>query len=273
MFKLGFSSLACPHYTVDQFIELAAANGFDGVELRFVRGQVDLTALPEFSDSQLAATRRRFEDAGLEVPIVDTSVRLNKLDDATRNAQFAAARANAKIAAEHAAKSIRDNGGPIPPDQDRAETLDAIAAGLRQVAEEVADFGVTAVIESHDDFSTSASLLDLFERGAGDALMVLWDTLHTFRHGERPAETWALLGDRVRHVHMKDSYHADATGFDFAPTGEGIIPLDEIIAVLKDNGYSEYVNFEWEKAWHPEIEDGAVTVPQFARYMASRRQP
>ena len=73
--------------------------------------------------------------------------------------------------------------------------------------------------------STSASVADLYARGASDRLGVLWDTLHTHRHGESADETWAALGPRIRHVHVKDSYKADRNGFVFALTGEGSVPV------------------------------------------------
>ena len=33
------------------------------------------------------------------------------------------------------------------------------------------------------------------------------------------------------------------------------------------NGYKGYYCFEWEKAWHPEIEDPDVAFPQYADVM------
>lgn len=268
MFQLGFSSLACPDYDLDQLIDLATRNGYAGVELRFVRGEVDLTKLEEFSPAKIGETRQRFADAGLTVACIDTSVRQNSLDETTRAAEQENARANVRIAVGLGAKYVRVFGGPIPADQDREKTLDAIASGLGVIADEAAGSGVTAVLESHDDFSTSGSILDLYRRGASEKLQVLWDALHTHRHGESPEYTWSQIGHLVRHVHVKDSYVATPEGFDFAPTGEGTVPLADIIGVLKRNGYSGFVDFEWEKAWHPEIADAEVAVPLFARYMA-----
>ena len=43
-------------------------------------------------------------------------------------------------------------------------------------------------------------------------LGVLWDTLHTHRHGESAEYTWAQLGDRIRLVHVKDSVTATPQG-------------------------------------------------------------
>ena len=37
--------------------------------------------------------------------------------------------------------------------------------------------------------------------------------------------------------------------------------------VLKAAGYKGYYGFEWEKAWHPEIEEPEVALPQYAEMM------
>ena len=90
MFKLGFSTIGCPDYTVDQVVALAKDNGYAGIEIRFLRGTVDLLSLPELSPQGLPDTRRRFADAGIDVVSIGTSVRMNSLDlkRATRRANW-----------------------------------------------------------------------------------------------------------------------------------------------------------------------------------------
>jgi sugar phosphate isomerase/epimerase len=268
MIKFGFSTIGCPSYTVDQVIELAQENAFSGVEIRFIRNEVDLTKLEEFSPSHIAETRRRFDDGGIEVVCIDTSVRLTSLDAAERRAQRDLAQINCDIAEGLGAKYLRVFGGPIPTSQDREESIKGIAEGLSVVAEETYARGVMSLLETHDDFCTSASVMDLFSHGVSDHLGVLWDTLHSFRHGETPDQTYAALGERIKHVHVKDSTVATPEGFDFALTGAGIVPIPGIIETLKRAGYDGYVDFEWEKAWHPEIAEPEIAIPHFARYLA-----
>lgn len=269
LFPLAFSTLGCPNYDAGEVIALAQASGFAGVEIRHLRGTVDLPSLPEFSTALIGETRKRFDDAGVAVVGINSGVRMTSLDPQERRRQLASARANAAIAQGLGAGFLRVFGGPIPKDQDREQTLDAIALGLAEVAELTAAHGVTAVLETHDDFSTSASIQDLYARGAGDQLAVLWDTLHSYRHGETGDFTWSRLGDRIRHVHLKDARTATADGFDFALTGEGSIPIGSFLETLRRGGYGGYVSFEWEKAWHPEIEAPEIAIPHFARFMAA----
>jgi hypothetical protein len=41
----------------------------------------------------------------------------------------------------------------------------------------------------------------------------------------------------------------------------------EAVNVLVRNGYKGYYGFEWEKAWHPEIDEPEVAFPHFAETM------
>jgi len=271
MFKLGFSTIGCPDYGIDQVIALARANRFSGIEIRHLRGTVDLPSLAEFSSpAGLSDTRRRFDDAGIEVVGINTGVRMNSLDVATREKNMTAARNNLAIAEALGARYLRLFGGPIPPEQDREKTLDAIAAGLGRIADMTMPSGVQSLIETHDDFCKAPSVLDLYKRGASKNLGVLWDTLHSYRHGETGAQSWSKLGDRIRLVHVKDAYKATPTAFDFALTGEGSVPIMSFVDVLRRNNYNGYVNFEWEKGWHREIAEPEVAIPHFAKFMAAR---
>jgi len=113
-------------------------------------------------------------------------------------------------------------------------------------------------------------MLDLYKRGASKNLGVLWDTLHSYRHGETAVQSWSALGDRIKLVHVKDAYKATPTAFDFALTGEGTVPIMSFVDVLRRNNYNGYVNFEWEKGWHREIAEPEVAIPHFAKFMAAR---
>lgn len=270
MIKYGFSTIGCPNYDIPQVIELAKANGFEGIEIRFLRGTVDLLSLAEFT-TDLADTRRRFDDAGIKVVGINTGVRMVSLDPAVRKQQLAAAQAQLEIAQALGADYLRLFGGPIPPEQDREQTLDAVAQGLGQIADLTHAGGVQSLIETHDSFCKADTILDLFRRGASDKLGVLWDTLHSYRHGDSGEESWSKLGDRVRLVHVKDAYTATPEKFDFALTGEGNVPVKGFLDLLEREGYDGYVNFEWEKGWHPEIAEPDVAIPHFARYVTDRK--
>ena len=270
MITYGFSTIGCPNHDIAQVVALARSTGLSAIEIRFLRGTVELSTLEEFTTG-LGETRRQFDDAGIKVVGINTGVRMVSLDPEVRRQQMDAARANLAIAQGLGADYLRVFGGPIPPGQEREQTLDAIAEGLTDVAELTHAGGVQSLIETHDAFCRADSVLDLYRRGASDKLGVLWDTLHSYRHGESGEESWHKLGDRIKLVHVKDAYTATPEKFDFALTGEGNVPVGSFLDLLERENYDGYVNFEWEKGWHPEIAEPEVAMPHFARYIAARK--
>ena len=49
--------------------------------------------------------------------------------------------------------------------------------------------------------------------------------------------------------------------------GSGEVPVKEQVKVLAKAGYKGYYCLEWEKKWHPEIEEPEVAFPQYATAM------
>jgi hypothetical protein len=48
-------------------------------------------------------------------------------------------------------------------------------------------------------------------------------------------------------------------------TGAGTVPVRDQVRLLNAAGYKGYYGFEWEKGWHPEIEEPEVAFPHFVR--------
>ena len=49
--------------------------------------------------------------------------------------------------------------------------------------------------------------------------------------------------------------------------GEGEVPAREIVRLLVAEGYQGYLSAEWEKKWHPEIEEPEIAIPQHAQVL------
>jgi sugar phosphate isomerase/epimerase len=65
-------------------------------------------------------------------------------------------------------------------------------------------------------------------------------------------------------VHVKDSRPAGAAR-RYVLTGDGDVPVRRQFDTLARLGYRGYDSFEWEKRWHPEIEEPEVALAHFAR--------
>ena len=86
-----------------------------------------------------------------------------------------------------------------------------------------------------------------------------------------PADTWAKIGKWARHTHLKDSVPG-ASGKPedrkYVLLGTGQVPVKEQVKVMAAAGYKGLYCFEWEKKWHPEIEEPEVAFPDYAKKMA-----
>jgi glucosamine-6-phosphate deaminase len=271
--KLSFSTLGSPSWGLERVLDVAGREGYDGVELRFLENDDALWARPELSGSRLGETRRRLQDAGLVVSCVDTRSFFHDPEPAARARALDEASRSLELAARLGAPGIRVFGDRVQPGADLAATRGWIAEAMQALAEAGARTGVEAWIESHGDFARAADTLSILELVPSRAAGVVWDPANAFEAGEAPAEGPRVLGERIRHVHLKDLARARAAegGTAWKPVlvGEGEFPAADVLALLHHAGYDGFVSFEWEKRWHPQIEEPEVALPRFARWAAS----
>jgi sugar phosphate isomerase/epimerase len=267
-YPIAFSTLGCPAWSWKTILEQADRLGYAALELRGVAGEMDLTKVPELSGSALAATKKDLAALGLVVSDLGASARMHEKDPAARQAQFDEGRRFIDLAHAMQVKYVRMFGDKVPEGEAREDVIRRVVDGFRQMAAHAEAAGVTVLMESHGDFTTSKDLVAI-ERGVGaKGFAILWDAHHTFVAGqEQPADTYAAIGPFVRHTHLKDS---KAAGADrrYVLTGTGEVPVKAQVAVLAKAGYTGYYCYEWEKKWHPEIEEPEVAFPHFARTMA-----
>lgn len=260
MYRLAYTTLACPDWTWEQILDRTAEYGYQGIELRGIEGEMDLTNARPFTAANLTATQRELAERGLPVCCLDTSVRLHDLDT---EKNLDEGRRHIELAAELHSPYIRVFGDKIPPDEPREKVIQRVVSGLMALAHHAEGTGVQVLIESHGDFSRSEDLAEVLEQAQHPQSGVLWDVHHPFRfHGEPVAQTYNRLRDRIRHTHLKDS-RATADGPRYCIVGQGDVPLDEVLRLLHDDGYNGWLSFEWEKKWHPEIEAPEVALPAY----------
>jgi sugar phosphate isomerase/epimerase len=80
--------------------------------------------------------------------------------------------------------------------------------------------------------------------------------------GETPAEVYANLGSRLLLAQVKDARPAPDGEWRLVLLGAGEVPVSEMLRLLTAGGYPHWISVEWEKRWHPEIEDPEVALPQ-----------
>jgi sugar phosphate isomerase/epimerase len=263
-FPIAFSTLGCPKWPWSRVLEQASALGYQAIELRGIEGEMDLTKRPEFAPGRIAQSIADLKALGLTISDLGASARMHEADPKVRAAQLDEGKRFVDLAHALGVPYVRVFGDRVPQGETKAATIPRVVDGLRTLGEHAKTSGVGIIIESHGDFADSPSLGEILKGVAMPNVALLWDAHHTVVLGkETPETTYKALGSFVRHTHLKDSVPKGAER-QYVLTGKGDVPVKETIAVLVRNGYKGYYCYEWEKAWHPEIEDPDVAFPHFA---------
>jgi sugar phosphate isomerase/epimerase len=249
MTKLAFSTLGCPGAPLDHVLSLAQSNNISGLELR--------TADDEFTHVGLTAAERRtlrsrIEDAGLEILAVNSYVKLCAVEEQPLEAHL-------ELAADLGARGVRVFPGDEVPEPGHPTHSDAAddspTAGEIRALDRVttAPTDVRILLETHDSHSAGARMAALCKLLDAEApahnAKVIWDSAHTWSHGETPAEALELLKPWIDFVQIKDE--DSSAGYKPVAIGAGDYPIAELLNVLQGSDY--WLSLEWELKWHPHL--------------------
>jgi len=266
--KLAYSTLACPRWTVEEAVAAAVRYGYDAIEWRLADGAIIEPDTP-------VSVRRRLREVpaanGIAIACLDTSCRIVQVSMEERRAMIETAQRMIDMAAELGAPLLRVFGGPLPDGTTHSMLLAPTAEALHAICIYASERNVTVVLETHDAWSNSADVLRLIRAADSPAARVLWDVHHTYRAGEAPAQSVALLGSAIAHVHVKDGRPSGSVPgtWELCLLNEGTVPLREACSALRRSGYDGYLSLEWEKQWHPEIAEPEIALPQAVPWLHS----
>jgi sugar phosphate isomerase/epimerase len=266
--KLCISTLACPGWDLQQIIDVCAANQIAGVDFRGLQNEIDVTKLPAFTGDGLDETLSRLRSRGIEIPCMNSGVALEAPAERW-NDMLEETRRTCDICRRSGTRYLRVFGGAVPNEMTREEGRILAQRRLRQLAKMTRPAKVLILIETHDHWITFEQVNELLADTDPEEVGVLWDTEHTWRKGETPETTVARHGERLRHVHVKDSTPPPAGEKKSVPKllGEGELPIGQFVKALTDAGYEGWYCLETEKRWHQAAPEPEVSIPQFAQYM------
>jgi sugar phosphate isomerase/epimerase len=267
---LAFSTLGCPAWGWPKVLDEAARLGFAAIELRGIEGDMDLPKRPELAPPRIKESLDQLAAHALRVSDLGCSSEMHVAEPAARTAQLDDARRFIDLAQAMGVRYVRVFGNKLLPGEPRSATIERIVAGLKELGTHARGGGVEVLLESHGDFNRSPDLLEILTAVDLPNVALLWDAHHTCVAGkETPAETFRALGRFVRHTHLKDSRPAGGDDVRYVLTGEGTVPVKETVKVLAAGGYKGYYCFEWEKKWHPDIQEPEVAFPHYVRTMTA----
>jgi len=249
--RIAFSTLAFPDATLAAAVSLGRRWGYAGIELRLIDGELIDPSMPA---SRRAQVRRTL--AGLPVVAVDSSIRVTGDDPGPGLRRFL------ELASDWEAPLVRVFGGALGPSPLRQQRLRAAARILEDAVPLAARLGVAICVETHDDFSASAAIAELLALVPSEQVGAVWDSHHPHRMGETPAEVFANLSPRILLAQVKDARRTADGEWQLVLLGAGEVPVAEMLGLLRAAAYPHWISVEWEKRWHPGIEEPEVALPQ-----------
>lgn len=220
--KLSFMTFVCPEWEIEKVVQFAEEAGYDGVEIRVDAGHKHGIS-SESSNETRRYVKKLFDDAGIEVPCVATSVQFSSPELAVRRENIDAAKANLDLAADLGAKVVRTfAGGGIPGLTD--EAADYIAEAFDEIGDYAMESGVCPMLETgHDIIKTAVEGAEVITRVKTSNFGVLWN------HSEMDEQTFNLLKDHIRHFHVHDEV--------LAPENQNILHLAKLVKSINYDGY------------------------------------
>jgi len=263
-------TLGTPHHDLEGALRLFRRAGLDAAEVIY---QADYSAGIDPDDTTAARRARAIAD-GEGVPIVALTpytTAINATDASVWQEGVDELRGCIAAANEIGARRVRVYAGSWHPDNEGHEAhWDRLREALTVLGADAEAAGVMLCVENHFGTmtQTAADTAKLVREVGSAAVRVLYDQANlTFTHDETWEQAFAVQGDLVGHVHVKDLEFKDPDApFRASETarvkaeeravrsrvvGAGILPWKAILAEMVRRGYDDVLSLEYEYRWHP----------------------
>ncbi|QYB00314.1 sugar phosphate isomerase/epimerase (plasmid) [Rhodococcus sp. USK10] len=269
--RIAGHTLGTPHHSVPEALKLFARAGLDAAEVIYQDGYTSGLGI---GDGTAAAEAAKAAD-GEGIPIIGLTpytTAINAVDDKTRREAVDELRSAIDTAHFLGATRIRIYAGSWQPGAEGHEHHWAqLVRSLRELAVPAADAGVLLCAENHFGTMTQSArdTAALVRQVDSAAVRVLYDQANlTFSHDEDLDQAFAIQGDLIGHVHVKDlvfvdpdapfvssetaRVHADERSVRSRVVGDGTVPWGRIVEHLHSCGYDATLSLEYEYRWHPQ---------------------
>lgn len=260
---LAFSTIGCPDWTLSKIVDFAWKHNYNGIELRGLKRELYLPKCPEFSSANISVTLKLMKEKGLRFVDLGSSCTLHFAEGAEREKHIADGKAFIDLAQQLNCPNVRVYPNLLPKDRDKDEVMDFIVKGLLELGSYAKASGTMVLMETHGDLVWAHDIEEVMKGAAHSNVGLVWDFCNMWTvTKEPPAETYRLLKKYIHHIHIKDAKLVNGKP-QYTRLGQGEVPVAEAIAALEKGGYKGYYSFEWEKLWHPELEEPETALADF----------
>lgn len=250
--RLSISTLPFREWEPEKVLEFCARFGYEAIEIRMDYHTWSMLDAP---DSHYQGLYEQIRTKGLCVSNLGSGIVLGCWQESA----LQELRRCFEIADLLQTKGVRIMLGYVRKTQDtpkKALDLPGIERWLLQADQMAERLDKEVWIETHNEFSSGRSLVQLIDALGLRHVRVIWDVMHPLEVGETVEQTVQILGERLVHVHIKDGLPWNDPNmliWKYTKICQGEIPLQKIIALLQAKGYNGYYSLEWESAWRPEL--------------------
>ncbi|MBT5876583.1 MAG: sugar phosphate isomerase/epimerase [Candidatus Latescibacteria bacterium] len=241
-------------YTLEQDLEAAAKAGFEAVEIWSRKLDTYLEA-NSVDDLKVMLDRLELKVASL--------CPYSLVGFADNRGHIIAIRKASEIAEAIDCPVLLVCGDAPPEGVSEDEAYDSMANVACTYADWAEDHGVKIAIEplgGHPFIPGPKEALEIIERADHDSLGLMLDTFHYYKSGVSMDAIRDIPLDRLFIVHVNDCEDlpaAELTDGHRLHMGEGILPLKEVLGIIKEKGYEGALSVEIfrEAYWNQDPED------------------
>ena len=250
--------------TAEDSIRKAKEIGFDAIEVTTINGT------PQEQKTTAESIRKTADELNMPIICYTVGGEIYHEDDDAMNAEIERLKNHVDLAVILGASIMRHNGatrlGKTGCHRSYDLLLPRLADGVRAVTEYAQSKGIKTCVENHGFLGQDSDRMErLFNAVNHDNFGLLVDIANFNCVDEDPAIAVSRVAPYAFHVHVKDQIVCDsltegetsviqsrAARYIYSkPLGEGEIPLERCLTILKTAGYDGYFSLEYEAPEDP----------------------
>lgn len=246
--KIALLSLLFRRYHLEKVFEVASEQGYDGVEIWGGRPQ----AYPyDMDEARCEDVLRMKEKYRLEVPMYTPEVlgypfNIATIDAKERSETIDYLSKALDVTKAIGAPRIQLATGHAGHGTNRRQNKRNVMYVLSKLAEHAEKLDVDIILEAVTLMESNViifldDLVELIEDIGSPRIKGMLDTVTPTVHHETFADYFEKLGDKMDYIHFIDSDGRDQHHF---PVGEGNIPMDALISIIRKYGYDGWLSSE-----------------------------
>src|SRR4051794_39120029 len=201
------------------------ALGYEGVELRTSHAHKVEVSLTK---AQREEVRKRFENSVVKLAGLGSAFEYQATDPAVVRKNIEGTKEYVRLAHDVGAPGVKVRPNGVPKGADLDATLRQIGRALHEVGEDAAGFGVEIRVEVHGGTTQLVpNLAKIIRYAEHPNVFVCWNSNPTDVVNGSIKETFGLVADKVREVHLRDLYDEQ-------------YPWRELFALLAARGYDGF---------------------------------